>query len=147
MRFVCDAMLGKLAKYLRIFGFDTVYAPNAAALERVRTNEPDRVLLTRRKGPTGFTTTVLIRSDSAREQLREIKALIEPAIERSAVFGRCIECNAELIEADKSDVEPDVPEFVYHRYAAFKRCPSCKKVYWEGSHTAGMAALLEEMLS
>jgi uncharacterized protein with PIN domain len=147
MRFVCDAMLGKLAKYLRILGFDAAYAPTSGTLDRYRTHEGDRVLLTRRRGSSAFAKTVRIHSEIAREQLKEIRALIKPAVARPAVFGRCIECNVELIEADKADVEPDVPEFVYHHYARFKRCPSCGRVYWEGSHTSGMEALLEEMLS
>ncbi len=100
-----------------------------------------------RKGPSGFAKTVRIGSEIASGQLREIKALVKPAIDRGAVFGRCIECNVELLEADKTDIEPLVPEFVYHHYARFKICPSCKKVYWEGSHTRGMAALLKEVLS
>ena len=147
MRFVCDVMLGKLAKYLRILGFDAVYAASPAALDRCRVHDGDRILLTRRKGPSPFARTVRIESENAAEQLREMKALIKPAISRSAVFGRCIECNVALIEADKADVEPRVPEFVYHHYRLFKICPSCKRVYWEGSHTSGMAALLKEMLS
>jgi hypothetical protein len=147
MRFVCDVMLGKLAKYLRILGFDAVYAASPSALDRCRVHDGDRILLTRRKGPSGFATTVRISSEIAAEQLREIKALVKPAIAASAVFSRCIECNVTLIEADIADVEPHVPEFVYHHYAHFKMCPSCKRVYWEGSHTSGMAALLKEMLS
>ena len=147
MRFVCDVMLGKLAKYLRILGFDALYAATPAALDRCRLDEGDRVLLTRRKGPSPFATTIRISSEIAVEQLREIKALIKPAMTRGAVFGRCIECNVRLMEADIADVEPRVPEFVYHHYTRFKICPSCKRVYWEGSHTSGMAALLKEMLS
>ncbi len=147
MRFVCDQMLGKLAKYLRILGFDAAYAASRAALDRYRTHEGDRVLLTRRKGASRFAKTVHINSEITREQLREIKALVKPAVSANAVFGRCIECNVELIEADKMDIEPLVPEFVYHHYTRFKICPSCKRVYWEGSHTSGMTALLEEMLS
>jgi uncharacterized protein with PIN domain len=147
MRFVCDVMLGKLAKYLRILGFDAVYAASPAALDRCRVHDGDRILLTRRKGPSPFARTVRIESENAAEQLREMKALIKPAISRSAVFGRCIECNVALIEAGKADVEPRIPEFVYHHYTRFKLCPSCMRVYWEGSHTHGMAALLEEVLS
>lgn len=147
MRFVCDQMLGKLAKYLRILGFDAVYAASPAALDRVRVHEGNRILLTRRKGPSGFTKTIRIDSEHASDQLLEIKPLVAPAISAGAVFGRCIECNVELTEADKADIEPRVPEFVYHHYARFKICPSCKRVYWEGSHTSGMTALLKEMLS
>lgn len=147
MRFVCDVMLGKLAKYLRILGFDADYAASPAALDRCRAHEGDRILLTRRKGPSPFEKTVRIDSEIASEQLREIKALIKPAVSAAALFGRCIECNVPLVEADKGDIEPLVPEFVYHHYTRFMTCPSCKRVYWEGSHTVGTAALLDEVLS
>ena len=70
MRLVCDAMLGKLARYLRMLGFDTAYVPNRAALDRMLASEPDRILLTRRRGAVpGFNRTVRIESEIAREQL------------------------------------------------------------------------------
>ncbi len=147
MRFVCDVMLGKLAKYLRILGFDTVCAQTPAALEHYRAHDGDRILLTRRKAPSGFAKTVRIDSERASEQLLEIKALLKPFISDGALFGRCIKCNVELAEADKADIEPLVPEFVYHHYSRFKMCPSCRRVYWEGSHTTGMTGLLKEVLS
>jgi hypothetical protein len=149
MRLVCDAMLGKLARYLRMLGLDAAYAPSRAALERIGKIDPDRLLLTRRRsgGPSGFARTVRIDSEIAREQLREVKALIAPYLSRETVFSRCIECNVVLADVDKEDVEPSVPEFVYHNYTRFKTCPSCGRVYWEGSHSAGMAALIEEMFA
>jgi uncharacterized protein with PIN domain len=147
MRFACDVMLGKLAKYLRILGFDAAYAPNQAALDRLRVEDPGRTLLTRRRRPSGFRMTVHIESEIAREQLREIKGLIKPQLSSDTVFTRCIECNAELIDVERTDVEPRVPEFVYHNYRRFKTCPSCGKIYWQGSHTMGMEALVKEMLA
>ncbi len=149
MRLVCDAMLGKLARYLRMLGLDAAYAPNRAALERIRQSDPDRVLLTRRRSgrPSGFARTVRIGSEIAREQLKEVKPLIAPHLSRETVFSRCIECNVVLADVDKRDIEPSVPEFVYHNYTRFKTCPSCKRVYWEGSHSKGMEALIEEILA
>ncbi len=148
MRLVCDAMLGKLARYLRMLGFDTAYVPNRAALDRMLASEPDRILLTRRRGAVpGFNRTVRIESEIAREQLREVKALVKPHLSRDAVFSRCIECNVELTDIDKSDVEPSVPEFVYHNYSRFRTCPSCRRIYWEGSHSKAMEALIEEIFA
>jgi uncharacterized protein with PIN domain len=89
MRFVCDAMLGKLAKHLRLLGFDAAYARTPAALEGLRLRERDRILLTRRtRGYAGFARAVRISSEITREQLREIKGLIRPAISRENVFHR-----------------------------------------------------------
>lgn len=147
MRFVCDVMLGRLAKYLRILGFDAAYARNEALLDRYRREASDRVFLTRRLGETRFARTVRVRSDTVRKQLEEIRGLIRPFIRLENVFNRCIECNTELAEVDKEEIESLVPEFVYHNYARFRRCPACGRVYWEGSHTKGMNELLEEMLA
>jgi uncharacterized protein len=147
MRFLCDAMLGKLAKYLRLLGFDAVYAKNEASLERSLNQDPDRILLTRRRRTQGPSPTIHIRSEIAREQLNEISGLIKSAIKSEAVLNRCIECNVELAEVERNDIEPLVPEFVYHHYALFKMCPMCKRVYWEGSHAKGMEGLIKEIMN
>lgn len=147
MRFVCDVMLGRLARYLRILGFDAVYAKNEALLKRYAEEAGDRVFLTRRIGKTEFPETVLVKSEKVLEQLKEIKGLIRSSISVERVFNRCIECNTEMIEVEKREIESLVPEFVYHQYARFKRCPSCSRVYWEGSHTKGMDRLLKEILA
>jgi uncharacterized protein with PIN domain len=147
MRFICDVMLGRLAKYLRILGFDAEYVRNDAASELHGSEGDDRVFLTRCTKVTGYPKVILIRSEKAREQIKEIKGLIQPGLRPEQIFSRCVECNAELVEVDKREIEPLVAEFVYHRYAHFKQCLSCKRVYWEGTHTEGMGRLLKEILS
>jgi len=146
MKFVCDAMLGKLAKYLRLLGFDASYARNKAALEYWLSQDPDRVLLTRRSGTEFSSPTIHIRSELIREQLDEIKGLIKAGFNGDTALNRCIECNVPLAEVDKTDIESLVPEFVYHSYAKFRICPSCKRVYWDGSHAKGMGELIKEIL-
>lgn len=147
MRFVCDVMLGRLAKYLRILGFDAEYVRNEAALKRYGQEADDRIFLTRRAKGTRFTKTVCIRSEQTREQLMEIRELIRSDLRIERVFSRCIECNTELVEVDKTEIESVVPEFVYHQYVRFKQCHSCGRVYWEGSHARGMDQLLKEILA
>ncbi len=147
MRFVCDVMLGKLAKYLRLLGFDAAYARTEASLEQYLSRDQDRLLVTRRKAIVAPSRTIQIRSESAREQLYELRGLIKSAIGRATILTRCLECNVELTDADKTEIEPLVPEFVYHHYRRFKMCPSCKKVYWEGSHAKGMEDLIKEILA
>jgi uncharacterized protein with PIN domain len=61
-------------------------------------------------------------------------------------MSRCIECNRELIPVNKEEIEFLVPEFVFHNYSNFRRCPSCGKVYWQGSHTEGIRDLLQDLL-
>lgn len=147
MKFICDVMLGKLAKYLRLLGFDAVYAPGPTSLERHAQNSGDRLFLTRRRGTTGFSTTFHLTSEKTREQLMEMRDLIRSAIEPGKVSNRCIRCNVELIEVEKLEIESRVPEFVFHNYVRFKTCPSCKRIYWEGSHAKGMESLIQEILA
>jgi len=146
MRFVCDAMLGRLVRQLRLLGFDTVYARGAGELKEYERQEGDRILLTRRSSSDTNARMVRIESEHVAEQLREIKGLIGPAIDKERIFRRCIECNTELIEAEKTRIESRVPEFVYHTHARFRVCPSCGRVYWEGSHTESMKRMLKELL-
>ena len=146
MRFVCDAMLGRLVRQLRLLGFDTVYARGAGELKEYERQEGDRILLTRRSSSDTNARMVRIESEHVEEQLREIKDLIGPAIDRGRTFRRCIECNTELVEAEKTEIESRVPEFVYHAHARFRVCPSCGRVYWEGSHTESMKRMLKELL-
>ena len=147
MKFICDVMLGKLAKYLRLLGFDAVYAPNRASLEHYAQNSGDRLFLTRRKEAIGFPTTLHLTSEKTREQLVEMRDLIRSAIEPGRVLSRCSRCNVELIEVERTEIETRVPEFVFHNYVRFKTCPFCRRVYWEGSHAKGMENLIKEILS
>jgi uncharacterized protein len=77
--------------------------------------------------------------------VREILPIIGPYMDPRKVMTRCITCNVPLVAISKTDVETHVPEFVYHRYEAFKTCPSCGRIYWAGSHAARMSAFIEEI--
>lgn len=146
MKFICDAMLGKLAKYLRILGLDAEYTKDLKILQQYAGHPDAPYFLTRSTKKTTYKRAVFIRSDKAREQLREIRGTIRPYIEPRTIMNRCIQCNVELTDVEKIRIEQKVPEFVFHRYAQFRECPQCGKVYWEGSHTIGMASLIREIL-
>ncbi len=82
-----------------------------------------------------------------REQLLEIREIIRPFVDPDKkIMNRCIECNVELMDVEKKHIEQKVPEFVFHQYEQFSECPRCRKVYWEGSHTTGMAELVQEIM-
>jgi uncharacterized protein len=142
MKFVCDAMLGRLAKYLRILGLDAAFAREG---DPSISCEGDCYFVTRKRALKGKENTVFIRSDKARDQVREMASLIRPFIDPGKIMRRCIECNLPLNDATRADVEGQVPEFIFHHYERFRRCPHCGKVYWEGSHTARMAAFIKEV--
>jgi uncharacterized protein with PIN domain len=146
MKFICDAMLGKLAKYLRILGFDAGYTKDSVVLQNYKGLPDPPYFLTRAAKTVPYERVILIKSDRVREQLREIRDIIRPFIEPSKILNRCIECNLGLIDVEKKSIEQKVPEFIYHHYGHFKECPGCGRVYWEGSHTTGMSQLVKEIM-
>jgi uncharacterized protein with PIN domain len=147
MKFICDAMLGKLAKYLRILGFDAIYIKNINILQNFKGSSDPPFFLTRSTKAVPYDRVVLIKSDKVRDQIEEISNIVRPCIDPVKIMNRCIECNVQLSDVAKERIEQKVPEFIFHRYGQFRECPQCGKVYWEGSHTTGMTRLIEEIMS
>ena len=146
MKFICDAMLGRLSKYLRILGLDAEYTRDLLVLEQYKEQPDSPYFLTRTTKSISYERIIFIKSDKVREQLQEIREIIRPFIDSGKIMNRCIDCNVELVVVEKKDIEQMVPEFVFHQYAQFRSCPKCRKVYWEGSHARGMAQLVREIM-
>jgi uncharacterized protein with PIN domain len=146
MKFICDTMLGKLAKHLRILGLDAEFLKDVTALQYYKGQTDAPYFLTRTMKKVSFEKTVLIKSDKVSKQLSEIREIIRPFIDPGKLMNRCIECNVELVDVEKNDIEQKVPEFVFHQYPRFRSCPHCGKVYWEGSHAANMAQFIQEIM-
>jgi hypothetical protein len=148
-RFLADTMMGGLARWLRILGFDAVHdaALNDDALVR-RALAEGRSILTRdrRLGQEWrIDAVVCFTSDAPLKQLAELARAVD--LDRDArPFTRCSVCNAELVEARAEDVRERVPENVLRTSTSFVQCPSCLRVYWEGSHTARMRRMLARVL-
>ena len=136
-RFVVDAMLGTLAKWLRVFGFDTVFAKGMPDKEIVKLAKAEnRILITRdRDLAKSLAGSIYIQQKDLDEQLA-IVLKTHPA-ERSRVLTRCLECNSVLSQLDKSQVK-GVPEGVLERESEFWQCPGCKKIYWPATHWKNM---------
>lgn len=148
--FIADAMLGSLAKWLRILGFDTLYFKTIDDNELVKiARQEQRILLTRdthlvkRKKIDSY---ILIRSNEVSGQLKEVLLWIKNQGSKVKGNPRCAVCNGELSTADKESVANDVPEHVFLNFSSFFRCQSCGKVYWEGSHKKEMDAKIQEVL-
>ncbi len=137
---IADVMLGSLAKWLRILGFDTLYFRTIEDSELVRTaKQQQRVLLTRDTGIArrkGLGSLILIASDDTFQQVKEVLAALNARSLKVILPGqsRCAECNGELHFVDKKSVADDVPEHVFLALNSFFRCGNCGKVYWDGSH-------------
>ena len=144
MRFMADAMLGRLARYLRLLGHDTAYERDItdAALLLLALRE-GRILLTRDTGlaarkvlPPG--QTFLVLPDDPLAQLKEVAGHFRfGPLPASGILetARCSVCNARLERAsDRESVRDLVPEHVFLSGKVFWRCTGCGRVYWEGSH-------------
>ena len=139
MRFICDAMLGGLAKRLRILGLDTIYVRSMSDVASYRVNGEVPYFFTKRKLQNiPYGNTIYVESNYVTDQLREVRRVVLPYVSERDFMKRCIKCNVLLAEVNKDEVESVVPEFVFHRYSRFKACPSCNKVYWEGTHVERM---------
>jgi uncharacterized protein with PIN domain len=149
-RFFADAMLGRLARWLRLLGFDVEYEAHIADGELVRRAvEEGRTILTRDRAlPVEWrvSNVFVVAAELPFEQLREVVVAFGLR-EASRPFTRCNRCNTPLVAATKSEVEGRVPARVLASHDRFERCTRCERVYWAGSHTSRMEALLAGLLS
>lgn len=145
MIFICDVMLGKLARYLRMLGLDAPYIRQGEGPAAPPGEHEDVLFFTKDGAKAGRPGTIVVRSNDPQEQVVEIKKYIRPYIDPAAFMTRCMDCNALLVDARKEDIESLVPEYIYHHHDAFRTCPLCRKVYWEGSHAGEMHAWIKKM--
>lgn len=148
-RFVLDTHLGRLASYLRLLGFDALYANEAddAALAGLAAAE-GRILLTRDRGllkRSQVTRGYCLRSTNSRTQLYEVAQRFDLAA-AARPFTRCLACNGDLQPAPAAEVRPLLPEHTRQTYDKFSRCAACGRLYWQGAHYARIRALVEEIV-
>ena len=144
-RFVLDSHLGKLAAYLRLMGFDTLYR-NCWADEQLAQVSRDerRILLPRDVGLLkrgAVTHGHFMRETNARRQLAEAAQRFDLA-RLAKPFSRCLRCNAQLEPVAKEDVRSQLPARTAAFYEEFRRCPDCLRVYWKGGHYRRMLELV-----
>jgi uncharacterized protein with PIN domain len=149
-RFFADAMLGKLAKWLRILGCDVAYDPAIPDGEiGARARREGRVILTRDtlliRRREVRDNHFFVRGDSYRDQLRQVVTHfhIDPS---EGLFTRCVRCNEPLMEVAKSLVVGKVPPHVYRTQESFGTCTCCGRIYWKATHRQEMERLRKEML-
>lgn len=146
--FIADCHLGKLAKYLRLMGFDTRYFPQIDDNDLiVMANDEGRIILSRdrelcerKKAPCH-----LLRPTGTEEQLKEVVRAFR--LETLHLpFSRCIVCNTPLKKVDKEEVVDRLPAKVKLYFSHFEICSTCDRVYWHGDHYKKMKAFLDRVL-
>ncbi len=149
LRFFADAMLGRLARWLRVLGFDAAYQPHIDDAELVRRAvEERRVVLTRDRAlreEWRVSDLYLVEAEGSFEQIREVVRAFSLA-EAIHLFSRCNRCNTGLMKIARDEVRSRVPERVLAMHHEFRSCPSCERVYWSGSHTDRMRRVAERIL-
>jgi uncharacterized protein len=149
IRFAADVHLGRLARLLRMMGFDSSYGNDlsddeivgAARAQRRIVLSRDRGLLKRRAVTHGY----LVRSLNPREQLGEVVTRFDLAAQVH-MFGRCMSCNEALVRVSRMSVLDRLPSAVAETCSEFSRCPRCGKAFWKGSHWDSMKKLAAEVL-
>ena len=139
-RFLADCNVGRLARWLRVLGYDAAYEPALPDAQVVaRALAERRVLLTRdadmmrrRVITGGALKAILLRDDRVDDQVRQV--LTELALEPSQALSRCLDCNAELEPRAKDAVADRLPAYVRATQDRFSECPSCARIYWPGTH-------------
>jgi len=150
LRFILDTHLGKLASYLRMMGFDTLYQNNSSDPDLAETAgrdnrillSCDRQLLMRNRVTYGY----FVRSRNPRQQLDEINQRYNLAAQQRP-FTRCMACNGELHTVTRDQVEAELMPGTLKHYDRFSRCLGCGKVYWKGSHYEKMKTLVDNINS
>lgn len=149
MRFLCDAMLGHLARDLRILGYDAAYCdgPDAELWERARREA--RVLLTRDRqlAARGGAGGVLVHATDPDMQLDEVAGALGLRPDPERFLTRCTGCNVSLQEEPAAAHRTDLPEAVRDRPGTVAVCPACHRLYWDGSHVAAMRERLARFLN
>ena len=136
-RFLADAALGKLAKWLRILGMDARYIHSGSIDRAIAECEPERIVLTRSRHlveQTQARKIFFVQSNDPVEQLKEVIGLAGIHRDDIRPFSRCIQCNRPISDVPKTEVKSRIPDYVWEQHHRFQRCEGCGRIYWKGSH-------------
>jgi len=147
--FVADVMLGRLAKWLRIAGFDVLYSNRFTDDELISLSRQDgRILLSRdtrllvRRAVERF---IFLETEEIQSQIRQVFKITHTR-SLPGILSRCLSCNELLVAETREQVREFVPPFVFETQSQFKSCPTCGKIYWAGTHRQSVLHTLERLL-
>lgn len=150
--FIVDTNVGKLARWLRTLGYDTLFINNIDDEELIAIGlKEKRVLLTkdtqimlRRVVTSGRLKALLIVDDNPKAQLRQVVRAMKLDQERK--FTLCLECNEPLVPRSKDQVQDLVPPYVFKTQSQYFQCPACHRIYWRGTHWQRMKQEVETLM-
>jgi uncharacterized protein with PIN domain len=152
LKFIVDANVGKLAKWLRMMGYDTLFFSGSDDSYMVKNAlEEGRVILTRdtqiakrRVVTSGQLKVILITSDDPELQMHQVITALN--LDCVRLFTICLECNHPLEERSREQVKDLVPPYVFQTQGQFVECPACHRIYWRGTHWQAMTKKLEQFI-
>jgi uncharacterized protein with PIN domain len=152
LRFIIDHNAGKLARWLRMLGFDSLFFTGEDDSDMVKQALAEsRIILTRDTGvmkrrviTRGRLKAILIKSEEPEEQIRQVMAELDIK-NNSHPFTLCLECNRPLIPKTPAEVKDRVPPYVFKTQKQYVECPACRRIYWRGTHWAAMLHKLEKL--
>jgi uncharacterized protein len=148
VRFLCDCNLGKLAKWLRILGYDTLLERGDADQGFLRrAGRERRIALTRKRNLGGGSGgLIVVRADRVEGQIGEILEALTLKPDPQDRMTLCLRCNAILEAVKKEEVEGAVPAYVYQNSTCFRKCPICGRIYWQGTHVRNVEELIRRRI-
>ena len=154
IKFVADNNVGKLARWLRLIGYDTLFFEQKDDAQMIKIAlGGDRVILTkdaqftkRRLVANGTLKTIHIEQDDPRLQVQEVVRTLK-LDHHFKPFSLCLECNRLLVARDKEEVKNLVPDRVFETQTQYTQCPACHRIYWPGTHWEAMGKELQDLQS
>jgi len=148
--FAADRMLGRLARMLRLLGYDTLYNPQTTTPQLLEiARQSKRVILTRgdpQKRFPGIPNVISLKSEYPTEQFREVVGRFQLDT-RAGLWTRCTLCNALIVKADRATIESQLEPRVFQLYEEFYQCAGCGHIYWRGSHAERILKNLSNILA
>ena len=147
-RFLVDVNLGKLARWLRLLGYDTLFYRSISIFDLSRIAKSEgRIFLTRSHKNANkklFARALLIRSSKVMDQLKELSGSLD--LGDGEMLSRCSLCNNELTLIDKERIASLLPTYIYETHNEFRSCRKCGKIYWQGTHQKKILERMNEFL-